>query len=61
LANRVLRNFSPTLTRPAASSAAAASTQIWRNFDFVLFGVTLVLIIYGILMIRSATLGAGRH
>jgi len=33
-------------------------TRIWRNFDFVLFGVTLILIIYGILMIRSATLGA---
>jgi rod shape determining protein RodA len=34
------------------------STRIWRNFDFVLLGVTLVLIIFGVLMIRSATLGA---
>jgi rod shape determining protein RodA len=32
--------------------------RIWRNFDFVLIGVTLLLIIYGVLMIRSATLGA---
>jgi rod shape determining protein RodA len=32
--------------------------RIWRNFDFVLLGVTLILIIFGILMIRSATLGA---
>jgi rod shape determining protein RodA len=32
--------------------------RIWRNFDFVLMGVTLLLIIYGVLMIRSATLGA---
>ncbi|MEZ4667754.1 MAG: FtsW/RodA/SpoVE family cell cycle protein [Anaerolineae bacterium] len=30
----------------------------WHQFDYVLFGTTLVLIIFGILMIRSATLGA---
>jgi rod shape determining protein RodA len=34
------------------------ATSIWRYFDWVLFGVTLLLIIFGILMIRSATLGA---
>lgn len=34
------------------------SGNIWRNFDFVLFGTTLLLIVFGILMIRSATLGA---
>jgi rod shape determining protein RodA len=33
-------------------------TRIWRNFDFVMFGVTLMLIIYGVLMISSATTGA---
>ncbi len=32
--------------------------RLWRNFDFVLLGVTLLLIIYGVFMIRSATLGA---
>ncbi len=34
------------------------SGQFWRHFDFILFGTTLVLILFGILMIRSATLGA---
>jgi rod shape determining protein RodA len=33
-------------------------TNLWRDFDFTLFGVTLLLIIIGILMIRSATLDA---
>jgi rod shape determining protein RodA len=37
---------------------AANRFKIWRNFDFVLIGATFVLIIYGILMIRSATLGS---
>ncbi|MBN1679744.1 MAG: rod shape-determining protein RodA [Anaerolineae bacterium] len=35
-----------------------AKPNIWRDFDFTLFGVTFLLIIIGILMIRSATLGA---
>lgn len=34
------------------------SVRLWRNFDVVLFGTVLVLIIYGVLMIRSATLDA---
>jgi len=46
----------------AANSPARPSTanraRIWRNFDFILMGVTLILIIYGVLMIRSATIGA---
>ncbi len=33
-------------------------SNIWRDFDFTLLGVTLLLIIIGILMIRSATLDA---
>jgi rod shape determining protein RodA len=40
-------------TRNTRSMAA-----LWRNFDFVMFAVTVILVIYGILMIRSATLGA---
>jgi rod shape determining protein RodA len=32
--------------------------NIWRDFDFTLLGVTFLLIIIGILMIRSATLDA---
>ncbi|MBE2269087.1 MAG: rod shape-determining protein RodA [Anaerolinea sp.] len=31
---------------------------IWRQFDYVLFGATILLTVFGILMIRSATLGA---
>src|SRR5258706_4132974 len=37
---------------------STSRVRIWRNFDFVLVGVTFLLIIYGVLMIRSATLGA---
>ncbi|MCU0495994.1 MAG: rod shape-determining protein RodA [Anaerolineae bacterium] len=33
-------------------------TNFWRNFDWILFGTVGVLIVFGILMIRSATLGA---
>lgn len=32
--------------------------QFWRQFDYILFGATLLLIVFGILMIRSATMGA---
>ncbi len=32
--------------------------SLWRQFDWVLFVTTLILIVFGILMIRSATLGA---
>jgi rod shape determining protein RodA len=32
--------------------------SFWRQFDYILFGTTLLLIIFGILMIRSATIGA---
>ena len=32
--------------------------SIWRQFDFVLLGAAIVLTIFGILMIRSATLNA---
>ncbi|HRL13434.1 MAG TPA: rod shape-determining protein RodA [Aggregatilineales bacterium] len=32
--------------------------SIWRNFDFWMLGVTIVLVVFGILMIRSATTDA---
>lgn len=32
--------------------------NIWRRFDFVLMGVSLLLTLFGVLMIRSATQGA---
>ncbi len=31
------------------------SRSIWRQFDFVLFGLTLILTVFGIMMIHSAT------
>jgi rod shape determining protein RodA len=34
------------------------SNSFLRNFDWILFGTTLVLVAFGILMIRSATTGA---
>jgi rod shape determining protein RodA len=34
------------------------SGSIWRQFDFLLFGFAVALTVFGILMIRSATLGA---
>jgi rod shape determining protein RodA len=33
-------------------------TNFWQRFDYILFGMMIVLIVFGILMIRSATLGA---
>lgn len=44
--------------RPKAKPGTRNAARLWRNFDFVLMGVTLILIIYGVLMIRSATIGA---
>jgi rod shape determining protein RodA len=35
-----------------------AKPNIWRDFDFTLLGVTVLLIVIGILFIRSATMGA---
>jgi rod shape determining protein RodA len=46
-----------TLTAPA-SAQNSSRARTWRNFDFILFSVTMVLIVYGVLMIRSATIGA---
>ncbi len=34
------------------------SGNLWRRFDYVLFGLTILLIIFGIMMIQSATQGA---
>ncbi|MCA9907730.1 MAG: hypothetical protein KC519_03710, partial [Anaerolineae bacterium] len=33
-------------------------TSLWRQFDFLLFAITIILTIFGVLMIRSATLDA---
>ncbi|MBX3064631.1 MAG: rod shape-determining protein RodA [Anaerolineae bacterium] len=34
------------------------TARLWQNFDFVLFAATLILVIFGIMMIASATRGA---
>ncbi len=36
----------------------SSTESIWRRFDYLLFGITGLLIVFGILMIRSATQGA---
>ena len=36
----------------------SSTESIWRRFDYLLFGLTMALVIFGILMIRSATLDA---
>lgn len=33
-------------------------SSLWRQFDYILFAVALILTFFGVLMIRSATLGA---
>lgn len=35
-----------------------SSESLWRRFDYLLFILTLLLIVFGVLMIRSATQGA---
>ena len=34
------------------------SLRAWRDFDFVLLGLVVLLLIFGVLMVRSATMGA---
>ena len=46
---------STTRTLPRTQSQA---TSLWRNFDYWLLGATMLLVLIGILFIRSATLGA---
>jgi rod shape determining protein RodA len=53
--NRGWTNAPQTRT---ASPLQNESLRIWRNFDWVLLGAVVLLILIGILFIRSATLGA---
>lgn len=34
------------------------TVSFWRQFDYVLLGATIILVVFGVLMIRSATMGA---
>lgn len=36
----------------------SSSESIWRRFDYILFTATVILVVFGVLMIRSATLDA---
>ncbi|KAB2854049.1 MAG: hypothetical protein F9K46_17505, partial [Anaerolineae bacterium] len=47
------RSASRTLPRTQSQT-----TSLWRNFDYWLLGATMLLVLIGILFIRSATLGA---
>lgn len=53
---RLIHSAPMGATRVGTSSALGDTRlRIWRNFDFVLFGITIILIVYGVLMISSAT------
>ena len=41
-----------------SASQARAQNNLWRHFDLILLGATLMLVLIGILFIRSATLDA---
>jgi rod shape determining protein RodA len=55
----ILRRNAPIGTsRPISTAGTPRVARLWQNFDFILFGVTVILIIYGVMMIASATRGA---
>lgn len=56
----ILRRNAPVgaLRSRANGSDIGRVARLWQNFDFILLGVTLILIIFGVMMIASATRGA---
>jgi rod shape determining protein RodA len=56
----ILRRNAPVgaLRSRANGSDVGRVARLWQNFDFILLGVTLILIIFGVMMIASATRGA---
>lgn len=46
------------VTTQSRATTTRNQTQLWQHFDFTLMGATLLLIVAGILFIRSATLDA---
>jgi rod shape determining protein RodA len=55
----LLRRNAPVGTlRGSNGSGLARVARLWQNFDFILLGVTIILIVYGVMMIASATRGA---
>lgn len=51
-------NISQTRIQQTSNTRTSAQSNLWRHFDFVLLGATLLLVLIGILFIRSATLDA---
>lgn len=51
-------NLSQTRIQQPANTRTAPQTSLWRHFDYILLGATLLLVLIGILFIRSATLDA---
>ncbi|MFZ4816430.1 MAG: FtsW/RodA/SpoVE family cell cycle protein, partial [Phototrophicaceae bacterium] len=44
--------------QPLRTSPPMNNVNLLRRFDYTLFGVTILLVVFGVLMIRSATTGA---
>ena len=51
-------NLSQTRLQLSTNSRTTAQSNLWRHFDFVLLGATLLLVLIGIMFIRSATIDA---
>jgi rod shape determining protein RodA len=54
----VNRTWSTQPARPNSTLIPEQALATWRKFDFVLLGAVILLVLIGILFIRSATLGA---
>lgn len=48
----------PASKSPASRFVPAEAVALWRHFDWVLLGSVILLVLIGILFIRSATMGA---
>lgn len=51
-------SLSQTRIQPTSTTRSPAQTNLWKHFDFILLGATIMLVLIGILFIRSATLDA---
>src|SRR5687768_4532348 len=51
-------SLSQSRVQPRNNPQTTVSTNLWKHFDFVLLAATMMLVLIGILFIRSATLDA---
>jgi rod shape determining protein RodA len=51
-------NLSQTRIQQTTNNGTASQGSLWRHFDFILLGATLMLVLIGIMFVRSATLDA---